>query len=60
MFFFDEDRKLLNDMARNYESLINRLMAQHDQIAVLIDLLKKKEVNICVKPEEKKAVKKAK
>lgn len=50
MFFYDEDRKLLNDLVKNNESLMNKFLAQQDQISDLINLLKHKDINICAKP----------
>lgn len=50
MFFYDEDRKLLNEIARNNENIVNKFIALHEEIGVLIQLLKNKDVNICAKP----------
>lgn len=60
MFFYDDDRKLLNEIARNNESILDKFIALHEEIGVLIQLLKNKDVNICVKSDEKKPTKKTK
>lgn len=53
MFFYDEDRKILNDLARNYDSLLNKFLEYNNEVQNLIDLLNSKNIHYCVTPTQK-------